>query len=523
MSTSAFALGARFRRLPRVATNRRAAVWQTLAGLLVAAVTGAAVVYAVHNPTLKAVGASLVGIASAWFLTTRNPQLALALILLYLGLLDGYLKLASGSSAVTFVRDVFLFSLAGGLLVRAVVSRQRLRLPPLSGWLMAFTVIVLVELANPDAGTLEHSIAGLRQHLEFVPLFFLTFAFVRTTRALRTFCILLAVIAAANGVAGWVQFKETPAQFAAWGPGYAQRVLGTGSFAGAGRTGVNNAGTSITRPFGLGSDAGDGGIFGMLALSGVLALAAFSKRRSYQLFAVAMALLVVVAIVTSEGRSVIVGSGITLLAFGALALTARNRLVSLPGLAIVAAVIGLTIAAVVGAAGSGGFRYTNLGPSGLVSTTSTARGSSIAKIPHNIVTYPFGAGLGTAGPASAAPGASNLTQLGNIDTETEFSFLVVETGIPGMLAITGFLVMLLYLAFSRVRKEPDGEARILLAALTAPLVAIAAQFFVSAVTPSVPIGPYLFALGGIVSYWLMELPASRARDRASHAALAVVV
>ena len=81
-----------------------------------------------------------------------------------------------------------------------------------------------------------HSLAGVREHLEFVPLFFLTFAFVRSVKALRMLVILLAVIAAANGLASLVQFKESPQQFAAWAPGYAQRVLGTGSFSGGGRT-----------------------------------------------------------------------------------------------------------------------------------------------------------------------------------------------------------------------------------------------------------------------------------------------
>src|SRR5262249_31278322 len=154
------------------------------------------------------------------------------------------------------------------------------------------------------------------------------------TRALRMFCILLAVVAAANGVAGWVQFKETPAQFAAWGPGYSERVLGTGAFAGAGRTSATGTSGSATRPFGLGSDAGDGGLFGMLALCGIFALAAFSRRRRYQVLAVALALLAVVGIVTSQGRSVLLGSVITLLAFGMLTLKAGSRLKSLSGLVI---------------------------------------------------------------------------------------------------------------------------------------------------------------------------------------------
>ncbi|MCL2419392.1 MAG: hypothetical protein FWD04_08870, partial [Conexibacteraceae bacterium] len=61
---------------------------------------------------------------------------------------------------------------------------------------------------------------------------------------------------------------------------------------------------------------------------------------------------------------------------------------------------------------------------------------------------------------------------------------------------------------------------ILLAALIAPLAAMFAQFFVSAITPSVPLGPYLFAAGGVISYWLVELPAARRREAAGYAAAA---
>ena len=515
MSTSAFAPRALPRRLPRPARGLGPVAWQTLAGLLVAGVSAAFVIYLVHHLNLKGVAAGLVVAGSLWFLTTRNPQFGLVLVMLYLGLLDGYLKLASGSSLVTFVRDAFLWSLAIGLLLRASVARQRLPLPPMTGWLVAFTIIVLVEFLNPNAGTIVHSIAGAREHLEFLPLFFLTYTFVRSVRALRMFCILLALIAGANGIAGWIQFKESPAQFAAWGPGYSQRVLGTGEFAGAGRTGVTSSGQSTNRPFGLGSDAGDGGLFGMVALCGILALAAFSQRKRYQLFAVAMALAAVLAIITSQGKAVIVASVVTVLVFVVLAVSARNRLRSFTGLALAVVVAVFVVASVVGQVGSGGFRYSGLAPSSIISTTNHERGFAFAAIPHNIVTFPFGVGLGTAGPAAGSSGASHLALTQNLDAENEFAFLTLETGVPGMLVFIVFVVTLLFIGLSRVRHEPDRQARVLLAALIAPFAAVFVLFFVSAASPSVPTGPYIFAVGGIISYWLITLPARRAREARS--------
>jgi O-antigen ligase len=153
-----------------------------------------------------------------------------------------------------------------------------------------------------------------------------------------------------------------------------------------------------------------------------------------------------------------------------------------------------------------------LSPSSILQTTNKARGKSIALIPHNLVTYPFGAGLATAGPAAlSAPGGSPLT-LNPPDTETEFSYLTVETGIAGMLVLAGFTITLLVLGIRRCRKEPDPEARALLAALIAPVAGIFAIFFTSAPTSSVPLGPYIWAIGGIASYWLVARPAARRRS-----------
>jgi hypothetical protein len=499
------------RALPR--PTPRSAVSQAAAGLLVAAVAAGLTAFVTERAAITGVAVVLAVAGTLWLATTRHTQLALALVMLYLGLLDGYLKLASGSNLVTFVRDVLLYAIVAGLLIRATVQGKRLPLPPLSAWVIAFVVLVLIQIPNPHGGTIVHSLAGVRQHLEFVPLFFLAFAFIRTTRALRAFVILLAVIAAANGVVSWVQFKETPQQFASWGPGYAERVLGTGSFSGGGRAFSTGQAGFDTRPFGLGSDSGDGGLFGALALGGILALASLSTHRRYLLFAVAAGAGATLAIVTSQGRAAIVAAVLILIAFILLSATSRTRVTSLLGLTLAVAVSVFVVQAVVGSVSSSGLRYHSLGPTSLVQTTSQARGKSIAAIPHNMVTYPFGAGLGVAGPATSSPGGSALA--GNVDAENEWSFLTLETGLPGMLVYTGFIVTLLVLGVRRCRHEPDREARVLLAALIAPLGGLLVLFFVNSTSASVPLGPYVWTVAGIISYWLVALPAARRRQVSS--------
>jgi len=61
-------------------------------------------------------------------------ELSLAVLMLYLGCLDGYLKLNTGWAPMTLVRDGLLFAVVGGILVRKAFRHERLDLPPLSVW-----------------------------------------------------------------------------------------------------------------------------------------------------------------------------------------------------------------------------------------------------------------------------------------------------------------------------------------------------------------------------------------------------
>lgn len=482
---------------------------QIALGLVVAAVAGAFAWFVSSHWNLRGFALTLTVAACLWFLTTRRTLLALGILAVYLGALDGFLKLGTGSAGITFLRDAIILAIAVGALVRAQARGERLALPPLSGWVLAFVVIVLVQLFNPQAGTVAHSLAGARQHLEFVPLFFLTFAFVRTRKALRAFVVILLVVAAANGVAGFIQFNLTPAQFAAWGPGYSQRVLGTGSFATAGRTFYDaDTGQGRVRPFGLGSDAGSGGAIAAYAIAGVFALASLFTRMRYLLLAVAMAVGATAAILTSQARGAVVASVVILLVYALMTTTSKGRAASTIGLVLAGVVAVFTVNTVTDSVGASTFRYAGLNTSQIVQTTQKARGRSIARIPETMARYPLGAGLGVAGPASTAPGASALTQSGAVDAETEFSFMTLETGVPGMLVLVGFVITLFAAGVRRCRRVADRESRLLLAALIAPLAGVLVLFLASSVTPTIPGGPYVWAVGGIISYWLFARPAA---------------
>lgn len=487
---------------------------QASAAVVVAAAASGLTYYFTIGGSLLGLAAMVVVVGTVWFAATRHTGLALALLMLYLGALDGYLKLASGSGVVTFVRDFLLYAIVIGLLVRASATRRPLPSPPLSGWVLAFSVLVLIQLFNPQNGSLVHSLAGVRQSLEFVPLFFLTFAFVRTKRALRTFAILFVSLAAANGVVNVVQSQMSPQQLAAWGPGYADRVLGKDQFALGGRTFHDTQGEH-TRPFGLMSDAGTGGLVCALSLGCVLSLASLRNRRRYLAVAGVAAPVLVAGIITSQGRAVVIGSFVVVLAYAAVVATSRGRsamLASVAALAVVAYFAGTDVL------GGTPTRYSGLNASSLLTTTSQARGKAFEAIPTNLTRYPLGSGLGTGGPAAVQRGAPAAAETAN--AENEISFATLEAGIPGMLVLVGFTAAVFMLGLRRIRHEPDPEARLLLAAIIAPVAALFAIYWVSPISPTSPGGPYLWAAAGIVSYWLVARPAARAASARSRPRIA---
>lgn len=434
-----------------------------------------------------------------WCVGGWRTDHALLALGLYLGLLDGYIKLRTGSSTVTLARDVIVAAIVCGAALRATRSKQRLALAPLGGLVVAFSVVVLVELANPGLRGIAAGLAGVRQHLEFVPLFFLGYAFLRREAQIETFVWLLVVCAAAGGVVSYVQSTLTPEQLAAWGPGYSERILGTGAFVGSGRVGFDAAGTFV-RPFGLGADAGAGAIAAALALPGLIAL----MVRAGGVRRVALASLLIplgLAVVTSGSRAALVTVFVSLLAFGLVAATSKNGIRAMLGLALATFII-FTAFSLLGSNNASVNRAQSVAPSRAFSTFSMERGTSVARFAEMAAAYPLGAGVGWVGPA-AGVGSPGTAQF---DSETQWNFLLVELGLAGVIIYVALNLRLMSLALTRIRRVGDPALRLHLAALAAPLGALIVAGFAGPTTATVPSAPYFWLVAGLLSYWLITLP-----------------
>jgi len=372
----------------------------------------------------------------------------------------------------------------------------------MTAWVIAFVGLVLVQLLNPENGSLLHSVASLRQHIEFVPLFFIGYTIVRSKARLRTFMLLVLLLAAVNGLVGAVQFNMSPEQIANWGPGYRDLIFGESS--GAPRqTAYEGGEENKVRPMALGSDMGFGGVLGGIAIPFALALL-MARRKLLKDQTALIAILgtcAVVGVATSQARAAVVGAAVAILAFIALATTARRVLNVAVVLAVVAALSGAALHQFAGSDSTVFDRYSNITPTRVAGTTVDSRRQVYEEaLPKYIKKYPFGAGIGTVGPAAGV--IDPPKRKAALNAESQFTFTIVELGIAGLLVLILFNLALLGRVIRRVRALPQSELRLMLAAIAAPLFMFLSNWVIGVNTTSTPNSPYFWFAAGVLLYWL---------------------
>jgi hypothetical protein len=484
------------------ATARRAAAVGAACALTAAAGVGLALKAPYYGLPLPILSVAIA--VPAWLALTARRGLALAIALCYLCLLDGVVKLRSGGQAATLGRDVVMYAVIAGMAVR---SRGPFRLPALAGWAVAWTLVILVQLANPADHSVLHSVASLRQHLEFVPLFFVGYTALRSRASLQGFFAVLLAVAAINGVVGAYQSTLSPDQLARWGPGYANLLTGD-----AGRTFAGPDNKPRVRPPGLGSDMGFAGVLGLTALPGGIALLLTYRRRPWRLALVAVGIVgALVGVLTSESRSAIVMGVVAMLAMLGLMAVGREVRRSMIALCVAGVVIAIAVSAVSSYSSGAFYRYSSIAPTRAVSTIDQSRSGTWATTPKYIAEIPLGAGIGSVGPAADKAGGQSTTLW---NAESQFNFLIVEAGVPGLLVFLAFQVALCGAILRGLRRVRDPRTVILMSALAAPLFAYASGWFFGVNTTSTPNAPYLWLAAGVVSWWLASGPRA---DRTSHA------
>ncbi len=480
----------------------RDAMLLALGGSLIVAVAVAIATDVPHPSFVLALGLMGGALGLVALMVSTRYELTLALLALYLGLLDGPVKLLSASQAASAIRDILILAILLGMGARTAVSGGRVKLPPLSAWVVAFVAVVLIEAANPATHGILKVIGGFRQQLEWVPFFFFGYLVMRSKERFRKLFLLFGAIALANGVVGAYQSQLTPAQLGSWGPGYNERITGTDGL--GGRT-YSVEGVGRARPPALGSDSGFGGGVGVLALPGLLALLAVGRVRRRWPIAI-LCLSALLGIATSASRTSVVIALVALVSFALLSLSAGRRairaLAALLGVVLLAIPLGMVLVAT---EGSGVFsRY-----EGLVTSQSQTHGAGsdskqydLAQIPRYLANAPFGVGLGTYGSASGFGGRERVTIEGKgVTGESAYNLVSLELGLPGLLLWSGLSLSVIVLAVGGLRRVADLELRIYLAAAFAVFIAFTVEGFSGPTLAVTPAGAYLWFAAGIAAYW----------------------
>lgn len=447
---------------------------------------------------------AVAAVAVVVLMSSNRYEVTLALIALYLGLLEGPVKLAGGGGAAASAsRDVLIAAISLGAVVRLLVRRERLRLPPLSGWVLAFVVLTVVESFNPHTHGVLKVLGGFRQQLEWLPFFFFGYLLMRSRERLRKYFLLLGVIALANGVVGTYQSRLAPAQLASWGPGYRELAQGGGAKGLGGRT-YSSEGVQRVRPPALGSEAGFGGTVGVLALPAILALLATGRLRRRWITPL-LCLGALAAVATSASRTSVLGALVAMLGFAVLSLSA-GRLARRPLVAVLL-VVGLAacvFSALAATEGAGVLsRYATIAsPAKAASTSVDTKEHSLSQIPSDIVNAPFGAGLAITGAATGFGGVSKVTiEEHSASAESQYNSVVLELGVVGLLLWVALTVELAVLVVRGLPRIADPELRIELAAVFAVPLALVIMGFSGPTTYTSPAGPAFWFAVGIAAYW----------------------
>jgi hypothetical protein len=476
-----------------------------LCGVVLPAALALGVTLAFPSLSLFVVLAIIIGIVGVVALMkSTHLEITAGILLVYLGLFNGPVKLGIGAhEATAAVPDILVGAVCLGAVMRLLVRRERVRMPPLSAWVLAFVGIVLLEAFNPKTAGVLKALAGFRQQLQWVPFFFFAYLLMRSKHRLRVFFIIVGVCAVANAVVATYQTGLSPTQLASWGPGY--RALyqpqTLGNKASHARV-YDSEGEARARPVGLGSDSGFSGGVGELALPFSLALMATWRGRKRWIAAV-FALGSLAGVLTGLGRTQVIGALLGVLVFIAFAAIGgghgRKPLVALLTVAALTIPNGIAFTAIVR---SGTFsRYSSLENTS-ASELATHKAGAYTLIPHELSVVPFGVGLGTVGPVAGVGGVVK-DQIENhvVSAETQYNLLADELGAPGLILWVALSLYFVLIVVRGLRTIEDGDLAILLAGACAPFVSLMITGFTGPFETSAAHGPYFWFAIGVAAYW----------------------
>lgn len=468
---------------------------------LIPAVTALAITISLPQANLLvalAIIAGAVGVIVLMF--NSRLEVTVTLVIVYLALFDGPVKLFTNvREATATIEDIMILAICAGALMRMIVRKERVTLPALSGWVLAWVGLVVVNAFNPRTAGLLAILGGFSQQLQYVPFFFFGYVLMRSERRFRQLFIIAGVVALASGVVGAYQTELTPAQLASWGPGYHDLIYAPGQ--GSPRI-YFSEGQARVRPPGLGSEAGASGGLGHVALPMCLALVALSRGKK-KWIAVVLCLGAILAVIVGLGRLQLIGAGLGVVAFAGLAALGGRRVARVMGALLAIVVLALpTGAIVVSSLRSGTFkRYESINAG---AETTLHKEAAWSKVPEYVAASPLGFGLGNSGPFAGHIGTNNnLLEGHGLTSESEYNVLVKELGAPGLILWPLLSIYVSVLIVRRMRGIRDGNLALCLAGALAAFIPLPIEGTSGFIGRSLSGGAYYWFAIGVAAYWLV--------------------
>ena len=434
--------------------------------------------------------------------------LTIHLIFAYLTI-EGFLKMLSSYNRVVHVgMDIVVLSLAGWLVLEAVVKR-RAWLPhlPYARLITFYAMWVALQLLNPYSPGLVPSIAAFKIHLTMIPLYFIAATTFEEPRDVLRFLTGIVVISMLPFIMALVQYAMGPASVLDMSPRYWQNISYFHDW----------------RPFGTSAVPGGSSVFAFIvAPLAMVLLIQPNARPGLRWMAVIAIALAAGTFIVSGVRQTFLGCIMSLLTMSAL-MAARGRgrgAVALAAMMMVGMAVFLGVQTLLRPMATEAVARDTRSPDiwrerdvterlGSVVDTDlyrTARQNPIPGIVQRAIRYPFGAGLGRTGSAAGAFSAQYERDPRNAALQREvgwsdnfFADMIVETGLPGMIMMTIVLLGLMLHAFRLARSAENQTIAAFAGVMTGFYFAIFVMSWGSQPLMGNPITAYFWLLSGMLS------------------------
>ncbi|MDD3925678.1 MAG: hypothetical protein PHT33_03360 [bacterium] len=453
-----------------------------LSGLAVASLFSSVLALA-GTKTAVLAAVALFGLLLLLYGSLFRPWGVIAFIFIFASF-EGFIKHKMGYALLTYVfKDAIMLALMSVWLLKALTGRHgAYRRTPLDMTITLFTIVCLIQVFNPNFENWIISIAGIKVHLVYVPLYYMGYYLLQDRLCLTRLARLFAALVVIMGVYGIVQYLQGPESVSNLGPSFAEIVRRDTWWAGT---------KHYFRPMSFAATGGLASSFYMIGFPFVALSAILSRQRwEKALWGVSLLALTVALVLTGVRSSLL-----TLMVAGILMSLIFSRRMLLP-LAIVI-FIGIAVSMNLGG-GQIGHRMASM--SNPYQSFMTNRMRFITVVPELVANYPVGMGLARTGAAAGAL-SKFFPDYDRMTLDNYLSSMVFETSLLGASLILAVFLIILYQGAVIIRRS-SGEARAVAMALyTVPLSIFIAGFSGPTLTIS-PHNIYFWLSAGL----LLKLP-----------------